>query len=291
MRWDSVIYCPAKINLHLEVGLRREDGYHDILSLFHMVDLYDTLMVRSLKSLDYCGIQGNCDIPPQHNLVLKAARLFCETTGIRCALEFYLDKKIPSEAGLGGGSSDAAGTLRLLNRMKGNILGDEDMYRLAATLGSDVLFFMMSPSALVTGRGEKVKPVKSQKDMWCLLIDAGIKVGTAEAYTWLDERPGPPGITDPAELEKMYLGKPSESWRFFNAFEEPVFQRYSVLKSVKEALLRRGAVHAGLTGTGGVVFGIFPEEETLRKACSEGFGKAKLFPVKMLARLYNAILQ
>ena len=252
------IIAPCKINLHLTIGEKRPDGFHDLESLFAPLDFHDTLCIEcSGKDGDY-SLEMNwemtseaipLEIPPEENLVSRAVFLFRERTGFNSGLFVSLDKRIPAGAGLGGGSSDAASCLLALNALSGDVLTVEETKEMAAVLGSDVTFFLntgtdntVCPSAaFVSGRGEIIKPVRTpQGGLWVLLVKPGFSSDTAGAYRLLDQTrvgdkwPGDrfhqsPGEMSPLVLEKLpadvlikALEGDPETWPFFNDFF-PVF--------------------------------------------------------------------
>lgn len=292
MKGEAVVLCPAKINLHLEVGPIRPDGYHDLLSIFHMVDLYDTLWIRSLKSSDFCSVSGDFDFPQAENLIYKAIRRFQNAAGVKNGFDVRADKRIPAGAGLGGGSSDAAGTLRALNSMCGHILPEDILRDIGAGLGSDVPFFMTAPAAIVSGRGEHVEPLPPAEGLWCLLADPGIVVGTAEAYKRLDVSGQLQPLGGRDSIVAAYTDKGPCFRGFSNTFEDTVFKWYPLLRQIKGSLEQIGALRAGLSGSGSSVYGLFAEKkDALRAADLIKLPGVAFREVKMLARLPDAILQ
>ena len=291
MIWEAKMLCPAKINLHLMVGPKRGDGYHTLLSIFHMVDLCDKLWLRSLKEKDFCRISGDFTFPQEQNILYRVIREFRAATGIRTGFEVRVEKSIPEGAGLGGGSSNAACALRLLNGICGDPLTAEELLAIGARLGSDVPFFLRTPAAVVTGRGEIIDPVPPKTGIWCVLANPGVKIGTAEAYRWIDES-GISPVGNPAEVKAEYLERSPARWTFSNSFEIPVFNRYPRLAGIKSHLVQRGAVFAGLSGSGSTVFGLFEGKKDAEEAALGPVeGSVTFRAVKMLAILPIAILQ
>lgn len=292
MRWEAAITCPAKINLHLEIGPAGIDGYHELLSIFHMVDLCDTMWVRSLKNSDICSISGELSVPQEQNIVYRTAELFRESTGIRTGWDILLKKEIPLGAGLGGGSSDAASALRVFNLLSGKPLATEDLAVLGARLGSDVPFFLEGPAALVTGRGERIQCLPPLHNLWCLIVDSGITVNTAEAYRRLDVYGTRPSINNDGRVVEAYLrNKPSE-WNYRNDFEDSLFQRFPFLKVVKDKLRQTEAVLTSLTGSGSGLYALYEDKKSaLRGVKALENVEVNARAVKMLARFPVCILQ
>lgn len=260
---------PAKINVHLSIGGKRPDGYHSICSWFLKVSLYDAIEVH-LQPLDgNIRVEGNSAVPAADDLMLKAASLFYEETGIpgRCAIRVY--KRIPIGAGLGGGSSNAATVLMALNRMHGGALPADRLREIGARLGSDVPFFLGGPSAIVTGRGEILQEMRTGCSWWVLLVDPGFPISTREAYRWFDsETDGPRELQPDAESLRLLVDAVPDKWRFFNAFSPVLYRRYPVLEHVCTELTSAGALHASVSGSGSVCFGLFENYRQAEMASS-----------------------
>lgn len=268
------LQAPCKINIHLRVLPKRSDGFHGLESLFQAVSLCDSI------SLVRTGIENECKIEspgfdlPLDNTVSHAVTVFRDKTGIRTGLRFFLDKQIPSGAGLGGGSSDAAAALVALNQIFETGLSKQEMHALACSIGSDVPFFLGSTAALVQGRGEKLTPIESRGDLYGVLIWPAIHCSTAEAYslvdTWKTEHPldhvSWPSVES---LATIYSG-PLAGWiQFRNSFTAPIEAKYPLIKTAREALLREGAVFAEMSGSGSSVFGLFKEKKEAELAFSQ----------------------
>jgi 4-diphosphocytidyl-2-C-methyl-D-erythritol kinase len=186
--------APAKVNLFLEVLGKRPDGYHEIATLMVAVDLFDTLKFKEEFSGD---IRLTCSSPflstGPDNLVLRAAELLKKRTGCKKGAKVRLTKRIPLEAGLGGGSSDAAGTLVGLNRLWKLGLARKRLASLGAELGSDVAVFFSTPAAWCTGRGERVKGLRLGKPIWFVLVAMPMGLSTAQVYQSVRVPPKPQG--------------------------------------------------------------------------------------------------
>ncbi|MBN1410599.1 MAG: 4-(cytidine 5'-diphospho)-2-C-methyl-D-erythritol kinase [Spirochaetales bacterium] len=289
MEKDIVVKSPAKINLHLEVKGVREDGYHDIVSLFQTVSIYDTLKFRSLKKRSDIRISGNHDIPDHDNIIKKAFDVFVKKTGINTGVDLELEKHIPVQAGLGGGSSDAASTLIGLNTLFKAGLTDKEMMELSQELGSDVPFFISGPAAVVTGRGEKVEPVQPRSDYWIVIIYPDIRVETKTAYQWIDEyrcAEKKPRFTVESLIEKYK--NPVNTWPFYNDFNAVLLNKFNVYSKLEEILEEKGACFSCVSGSGSSLFGIFNSENDAEEAKMAFIGE---YPLVTVARPLDKKIQ
>ncbi|GAB4389611.1 MAG: 4-(cytidine 5'-diphospho)-2-C-methyl-D-erythritol kinase [Thermodesulfovibrionales bacterium] len=259
------LLAPAKINWFLAVRGRRPDGFHEIESLIQRVSLYDALVFEESDRLE---VVTQSDIPPLENLVYRAALLLMGRAGGAKApgVRISLDKKIPIAAGLAGGSSDAAFTLKGLRELWGLGLSDGEMEGLASTLGSDVPFFLNGPAALVSGRGEKVSPVETGNPTALLLIKPPFGVSAGWAYASLGRagagEPGPEGFVK--ALREGDLGALRGLMR--NDLEGPVIRKHPEVGELKKRLYAAGALAASMSGSGPTVFGVFETRERAVKA-------------------------
>ncbi|HSA85584.1 MAG TPA: 4-(cytidine 5'-diphospho)-2-C-methyl-D-erythritol kinase [Nitrospira sp.] len=267
------VFAPAKINLVLRILDRRSDGYHNLWSLMHTVQLEDELSLSFSES--HSTITLRCDEPSlktdPSNLVCRAAEAVLGACRRTVGLDMVLAKRIPIGAGLGGGSSDAAATIIGLNRLLNLGWSREKMAQVGQTLGSDVPFFFFAPSAIVEGRGEKVAPVRITGTRWIVLVNPGFSVETKSAYQQLSvSRTG----IQPLSAVHSRLGMASElSWPEVlqaaeNDFEATVFKTHPVLHGIKHKLLAERAETALLSGSGATVFGVFRDEPSARQAHS-----------------------
>lgn len=235
---------PAKINLFLRVLRRRSDGYHELASLFQTIDLCDQLQM-SFSDVD----ELHCNAPKiptnRSNLVWKAVDLFRQKTGREFNLKIFLDKQIPSEAGLGGGSSNAAAALWGVNQLLGNLVSSAELLQWAAELGSDVPFFFSSGTAYCTGRGEIVRdlPRLKQQKVWIFKPDEGLS--TPAVFKRLDIA-SLPKIDPEICLRDFLSGTPC----YFNDLEGPAFTLMPKLTQLKAKLISLGFEHSFLTGSG-----------------------------------------
>lgn len=243
----------CKINLGLHILRKRTDGYHAIETAMLELPFCDVLeaMETPVAAFSTSGL----DIPGTGNLILDAELEFRKHKEIP-VLSFHLHKMIPMGGGLGGGSSDAAFALKLLRDQYAPEIGNEQLKRMAAQIGSDCAFFIEGGLQFAEGRGEELTPLLVDlKGYYVVLVNAGIHVSTKEAYD---------GVTpneNRASL-KSILEKPLAEWKvaLVNDFEVSVFKRYPELEGIKQDLYAHGAVYAAMTGSGSTMFGIFSSE-------------------------------
>jgi 4-diphosphocytidyl-2-C-methyl-D-erythritol kinase len=250
----------AKINLGLFVLRKRPDGYHDIATVFHRIDLFDEITFMESKAI---SVSSNEPAAPggDQNICFKAARLLQGSIGTRAGVAVTLNKKIPVGAGLGGGSSDAATVLSTLPSFWNASVSGDLLRQLAIQLGSDVPFFLLSGSAFASGRGENLEPMILDIPFTILLCHPNVHISTAWAYAHLHlasqetemdvARIVTTGMTNPGWLR--------ENLR--NDFEPVVFDAYPEVGRLKETMLRGGAAYASLSGSGSSVYGLFPDAE------------------------------
>ena len=274
---ELTLHAPAKVNLTLIVGARRDDGYHDVSTVMQTVGLYDTLTLTGGGS----GLTMTCtdpDLPTDgSNLVLHAAALFCQELHLPVPdLHLHLQKRIPSQAGLGGGSSDAAAVLRAMRTLYAPEVSDAELERMAAALGSDVPFFIRGGTALATGRGERLAPLPRLREGWFVIVKPPEGFSTPAMYRRLDELP--PACTPP--LPPLQGGLPALAAGLFNRFEAAI-PAGSAVWDIKARLAAYGALASLLSGSGSAVFGLF-DTETAARAAVEALRPA--WPEIFLAR-------
>ena len=240
--------APAKLNLFLHVVARRADGYHDLQTLFQLIDLCDAVGLGLRADGRIERVEGMADVPPEADLAVRAARLLQETTGCRLGADIAVRKRIPSGGGLGGGSSDAATVLRVLNRLWGIGLGMDELATLGLRLGSDVPVFLHGSSAWAEGRGEILEPVELP-ERWYLILHPGVAVSTAAIFQAPELTRNSPLITIRAFFQAGSR----------NDCEPIVRRRYP---EVDAALRWLGArAEARMSGTGACVFAGFDSAE------------------------------
>jgi 4-diphosphocytidyl-2-C-methyl-D-erythritol kinase len=282
------IRAHAKVNLHLEVLNRRDDGYHNIFSLMASVALHDLLKLEdanlreSKHAVDIAvavrnggGTHGSVTdaIPAQENLIARAATLYLERAHMNGTLVFSVEKNIPAGAGLGGGSSDAAAALKLLNGMTARFPEDQ-LAEIGSKIGADVPYCLKGGFALCRGIGDIVMPVPGTLKSWVVIVNNGIHVDTASAYRSLKR-----GAEEDAGREKaigamtkrivaaLSRGAAAELRELaVNDFEGPVFRQHPEIGRIKERLLGLDADVSLMTGSGSTVVGLFSKEETAERA-------------------------
>ena len=250
-----VSFPPCKINLGLQITDKRPDGYHNLVTCFYPVPWTDILEVIVADEFSFTS-SGN-EIPgvPDENLCIKAYALLKEDFNLN-PVRIHLHKIIPTGAGLGGGSSDAAHTLRLLNTLFQLDLSAEKLMTYAATLGSDCSFFIQDKPMMATGRGEILSPISVDlRSKNLVIVKPDIHVSTAEAYAGI--RPHAPSHSLSSILQNgMEMWQPLMQ----NDFEHSVFSRHPAIAVIKEKLYALGASYASMSGSGSAVFGIFENE-------------------------------
>jgi len=277
-----VLEAPAKINWFLSVLNKREDGYHNIVSLIQAVGLYDTLLFEESERLEV--ISDISDLPVEKNLVFKAAALMQALAGVRSGVRITLKKDIPLAAGLGGGSSDAAYTLIGLNRLWGLNLNAADLRDMGAQLGSDIPFFIDGIIAVVEGRGEAITSLGNANEIPLLLVNPGIQISAAWAYKALQL-----GLTKRAVDIKLFCQSLDrndfDTLRSLqiNDLEQPVLKVYPEIGRIKKLLRDQRAVMSAMSGSGSTVFGVFRTEEEAQNA-SGSIGSYWCRAVKTLTR-------
>jgi 4-diphosphocytidyl-2-C-methyl-D-erythritol kinase len=252
--------APAKLNLFLRVLSRRPDGFHEIETLLQPLTLADGVQATSPArgiELQVAGKHSD-DVPAEgENLVVRAARGIAEAAKVSTGARLLLVKRIPVAAGLGGGSSDAAATLRALDRLWDSGLGKDELLEIAANVGSDVPAQLSGVPVLARGRGEKVTPLPQMMRSWWVLVSPSFPVHAAEAYGWWDEDGGPVGADPRPLLETVTADDPSAVGPLlFNDLEDPVSRRHPQIAAAREALLRAGTVGAVMCGSGPTVAGL-----------------------------------
>lgn len=264
----------AKINLYLNVTAQRNDGFHDIESVMQTIDLYDVLHF-DLSPSDVTEItlafSEPCDLPTDdRNLVIRAAKAFLEKANKTAKLSILLEKNIPMEAGLGGGSTDAAATLRALDIMFPAILTKEQLFSIAASLGSDIPFCLLGGRALCTGRGEKMQPLPSTGDYFGVLATTDETSSTPRAYKQLDEIYSrfdgsvklPENLLERGAMETVRNGNIPP---IYNIFETAVLPLCPQATKAKALLLEMGAEASAMSGSGPSVFALTKDLSRAKK--------------------------
>src|ERR671912_791347 len=250
----------AKVNLDLRVFGTRADGYHELRTVFQSIELHDTLTC-SERPGPFAIKSRTASLPlDPSNLVWKAAAALWKVLGRPGEPSDTLvtiEKVIPMEAGLGGGSADAAASLLAFARLWGGA-PISLLREVAASIGSDIPFFLSGGTALGLGRGEEIYPLVDLPVHWVVIVRPAFGVSTAEAYSWYDED-RTAGLKEPRELQVLPVPWPSRAAQMVNDLEPPVVRRHPEIAEIKAALRAAGAVAAAMSGSGSAVFGFFPQ--------------------------------
>jgi len=253
------IKTPAKINTQLYILKKRKDGYHDLYTHLVPVALFDTINITRSTSK---GIQlqsdGRSCGPHNENLILKAAQAFEHHTKIEVNVTFHLSKQIPVGAGLGGGSGNAAGVLQALNHMHQSPLKNSELEKMAASLGSDIPFFLNPQPSEVKGRGEQLMPLPQSPSFFLVIVKPPFSIATPEAYRHCQPA-AMPSPHYPQTFEQLTTS-------LYNQFETTLLSAFPALSTIKQALLKHGAISALVSGSGSAVFGVFPDETSQKQA-------------------------
>ncbi|PAK38021.1 4-(cytidine 5'-diphospho)-2-C-methyl-D-erythritol kinase [Peribacillus simplex] len=258
--------APAKINLALDVLFKRPDGYHEVEMIMTTVDLADRIELKEIKGNHIQILSHNRFVPDDHrNLAYQAAFILKERFGINKGVSITIEKNIPVAAGLAGGSSDAAATLRGLNRLWKLGLSMDELAEIGAEIGSDVSFCVYGGTALARGRGEKITHLPAPPKCWVILAKPTIGVSTADIYKRLQtskmEHPDVPGMIS-AIMENNYhdvcdgLG---------NVLEQVTLQLYPEVANIKDQMKTFGADSVLMSGSGPTVFGLVEHDSRMQR--------------------------
>lgn len=278
------IKASAKINIGLRIGQRASDGYHPIQSVFQSISLDDEIIlewsdVSSKKSGEKdLIIEGDFDCPPEKTTLYKAARIFMSHCGLSANIRLKARKIIPAKAGLGGGSADAAAVLALFNAAFNAGVDDHTLSDLALRLGSDVPFFIHGGTALVSGRGERLKKLPPLREVGILLVCPTFSVSTPWAYAKLDQfrqvlsdngkNAAVPGEVAEAEGSKTaaLLSSPLETWPFKNDFSPMLYKEFPEYAALEKAFRALGAGFVSISGSGSSMYGLFESRAEAEEA-------------------------
>jgi len=289
------IDSPAKINLHLDILGKREDGFHDIFSVFQMISLHDRIEIRETSDKGICSIKGPFDFPDRENIMYKAVTLFREATGYDRAVEIKIEKNIPQGGGLGGGSGNGAAVLKALMTLSGVTIPEDILLSIGAELGSDVPFFLGTPAAVVRGRGEILRPIRPRTDYFILLAVPDFSINTGKAFASLSadrQKKRPVFPLSPEEVLKMYEKGDVGSWKFHNSFLNCLKKEHNALEHIVNLFYYSNADFAGMSGSGSVLYGIFSKQEDCVSASEKLSGKiGKMIFANPLDTVMEAALQ
>ncbi|KIC91638.1 4-(cytidine 5'-diphospho)-2-C-methyl-D-erythritol kinase [Flavihumibacter sp. ZG627] len=267
-----IVFPNAKINLGLQVKAKRPDGFHDLETVFFPINCTDMLEAVRAEEFAFTTSGLPIDAASEHNLCIKAWNILAKDFSLS-PVKMHLHKQIPMGAGLGGGSSDGAFTLLLINKLFKLELSEELLINYALQLGSDCPFFIQNKPVFATGRGEIMEPVEipSMKGKKILLVNPALHISTREAFDQLELKGGSSDlrvvVKEPVErwrdggMEGWRDGE-MEGWRdggMENDFEAGAIARFPEIAQIREELYKQGALYAAMTGTGSTVFGIFNE--------------------------------
>lgn len=261
-----LVFPNCKINLGLQILGKREDGYHNIETVFYPLQLKDALEIIPSTAIEFTATGLPVDGNTADNLCVKAYHLLKKDFPQLPFIKIHLHKVIPMGAGLGGGSADAAFMLKLINDKFKLSLSTSKLLNYALELGSDCPFFIINKPCIATSRGEKMEEINIDLSAYkIILINPGIHINTGWAFSQLSQWYEPLG-----KSIKEIIQQPIESWKneLLNDFEKSVFAAHPQIKEIKEILYRQGALYAAMSGSGSTVFGIF-ESDTDTKPFEE----------------------
>ena len=270
-----ITFPNAKINLGLNIVEHRPDGYHNIETVFYPIPLTDVLEIVPASETSLTCYGNHVDCPPEKNLVMKAYNLMAERYDLP-PVAMHLYKHIPDGAGLGGGSSDAAHAMMMLNKMFNLEIADDDLAELAATLGADCSFFIYNRPMMATGIGDVLSPATVDlKGKTLLLVKPPVGVDTRTAYSRVVPAPS---MVDLSQV----IAQPVETWDglLTNDFEPSVFAALPQLWIIKAQLLDAGAQYAAMSGSGSTVFGIF-DSDKLAETATDTFTDCATFVLQL----------
>lgn len=266
-----ICFPNAKINLGLNIVSRRNDGFHNLETIFYPISLKDGLeIINSESQAQYQFYQTGIKIDgdPSSNIVIKAFELIMNHTTIKIPnIDIHLLKKIPTGAGLGGGSSDAAFMLKLLNETYSLGISNDKLSELALQIGADCPFFLYNKPAFASGIGSKLEPIELDlSGMYFLIVKPDVFISTKEAYSMITPK-------TPTLSLKDIVTRPLYEWKKLmkNDFEEPIFKKYPQICKIKLQLYELGATYASMSGSGSSLYGIFKEKPDFQNLFNNHF--------------------
>lgn len=261
---EITIKAPAKINLTLDVLGQRENGYHDLKMIMQTIDIYDKITIKKTGTMSIT-LSMNKELPdklpPEKNLVYKAARQMQETYSLPYGFDIYLEKNIPAAAGLAGGSSDCAATLLGINELCDLALRKHELCEIGVTLGADVPFCIQKGTMLSEGIGEILTPLSPLPPLWALLIKPDISVSTAYVYTHLQSdkitrRPDTDRMLDAIKRKDSV----AIAQNLCNVLETVTIPEYPILNELKDFFLNNGGIGTLMSGSGPTTYGLYQDE-------------------------------
>ena len=259
----------AKLNLYLKIGKKLGSGYHNLQSVMQRIELSDNISIEPINEDKILVDSTHPELASEENLAYKAAMLLKKKYKVKHGVKIHIEKNIPLEAGLGGGSSNAATALLNLNKLWGLKLKEKQLIELASQLGSDVPFFTGENAALVEGIGDKIKWIKKSFSINVVLINPGFRVSTKWAYSAFDKQR--PKIKTDANINSLVKALEKKDIKeiannLHNDFEPLVIKKYKIIDEIKTNLLRNDALNACVSGSGPTVFGVFNSIYEAREA-------------------------
>jgi len=254
-----VSFPNCKINLGLNIVNKRDDGYHDIETVFFPINLNDALEVIEKERFEFSISGFSIESDSEKNLCFKAYNLLKKDFPQLPAVQMHLHKAIPMGAGLGGGSADGAFTLKLLNKKFELNLSEKQLINYSLQLGSDCPFFILNKPCFATGRGEILEQTELDLSEYkFLIVQPPIHISTAWAFSTIKP-------LKPDKSIKQIIQQSISTWKaeLINDFENPVFEKYPEIKNIKEKLYEAGAIYASMSGSGSAVYGIFKKESAI----------------------------
>lgn len=276
----------AKVNLYLKVGKKLKSGFHNIQSVMQLVNLHDHVSFENLKEDKIIVDSNNKDLEGKNNLAYKAAEILKNRFKVKEGIRMNIEKNIPMAAGLGGGSSDAATALLILNKQWKIKLSQKKLIEIGAKIGSDVPFFIVGKTAIVEGIGDKIKPIRKSISMNIVLVNPGIKVATTWAYKQLDKLKtkdkSKKNITALVRaMGKKDVKKIAEN--IHNDFDMMMEKKYSIIKEIKTSFRKLDALNSMVVGSGPTVLGLYDSIYTAREAY---FKFKDLYPFVYLTKTF-----
>lgn len=260
----------AKINLGLNIISKRDDGFHNLQTIFFPISLHDIITIKKSDRFAFTTNDINL-LNDKNNLIIKAYQLLERFVGRELSCEIHLQKNIPIGAGLGGGSSNAANVLKALNELFSLEIGTVKLSGLALQLGSDVPLFLTKLPAYAESRGEILYPIKLEVKGFLLIVNPAIHISTRSTFSKIIPKLPEHSLKDLIKNNEIKFEELVK--HATNDFEAIVFEEFPVIKNIKERMLQFGSVFSQMTGTGSTVFGFFDEEEQAHQA--ELFFKCK----------------
>ena len=259
----------AKLNLYLKIGKKLGSGYHNLQSVMQRIELSDNISIEPINEDKILVDSTHPELASEENLAYKAAMLLKKKYKVKHGVKIHIEKNIPLEAGLGGGSSNAATALLNLNKLWGLKLKEKQLIEFASQLGSDVPFFTGENAALVEGIGDKIKWIKKSFSINVVLINPGFRVSTKWAYSAFDKQK--PKIKTDANINNLVKALEKKNIKeiannLHNDFEPLVIKKYKIIDEIKTNLLRNDALNACVSGSGPTVFGVFNSIYEAREA-------------------------